>query len=121
MFKILSILYAFLYEIFFDDKEEYNIKSHKFKFTRVLGVIVFSLSILTNFWVYKEYLRVVNSCEAPAKPTPEKKEPAVAEKKETTSYTEEPHEETTEDHAAEGFKSIDEIMEEERRKRDTYE
>lgn len=121
------MLYGLLYEIFFDDKEEYDIRSHKFKFTRVLGVLVFSLSIATNFWLYKEYykqtrLKLAQCGEKTTTTTATKDKPlpklSVDAEHDDTGYSDPDEESST---GTSQFKSIDELMEEERRKRNTGE
>ena len=60
MTHLAKLIFYLLRELIFDNKDEYNHKSVKFNTRKFLILILFTLSFLTNFWVFNRFLIVAN-------------------------------------------------------------
>lgn len=56
MTHIAKLIFYLLRELIFDNKEEYNYKSRKFNTRKFLVLILFTLSIVTNAWMFYRYM-----------------------------------------------------------------
>lgn len=53
MIKILGVLFGFIWKSIFTNKDESNIRSHKFKAEKMMLFIIFAISVSLNYMSIK--------------------------------------------------------------------
>lgn len=58
--ELISMLFSFIRGVIFDHKDEYNFKSTKFNTKKVLILILFIISLISNILLLQSFIKLGN-------------------------------------------------------------